>query len=103
MNDEKNLVDITECVCADSLDTPEDRHLYFGTSSRERYLIWAHFKSGHFTFKCITFPSGVLHSWQTEVLPVLFELFRQDSFMRELFSSSAFRPYLHRRCEKRTL
>jgi len=22
--------------------------------------------------------------------------------MRELFSSSAFRPYLHRRCEKRT-
>jgi len=24
MNDEKNLVDVTECVCANSLDTPED-------------------------------------------------------------------------------
>lgn len=30
------------------------------------------------TFKYIAFPPGILRSWRIEVLPVLFELFRQD-------------------------
>lgn len=57
-------------------------------------------KVGISTSKCIALPSSVLRSWRIEVLPVLFELFRQDSFMSELFNPSAFRPYLHRRCEE---
>lgn len=68
--------------------------LYFGVSSRERYLIWAHFESGHFHTRVSRFPLVFLRSWRTEVLPVLCELFRQDSFMSETPQSKCIQAVL---------
>lgn len=71
------------------------------SSSKEDISSEAHFKSGHFHIQVYRV-SFWCSSFMTNRSASRFIWVIQDSFMSELFSPSAFRLYLHRRCEEGT-